>query len=72
MFNEIQQVMERAKERGIIPNEHYNAIVVPINMLDHYKKELENNKDNQSEKKFFGLEVLVSPENDKVRFAKIF
>lgn len=72
MFNEIQQVMERAKERGIIPNEHYNAIVVPINMLDHYKKELESNKDNQSEKKFFGLEVLVSPENDKVRFAKIF
>lgn len=72
MFNEIQQVMERAKEKGIIPNEHYNAIVVPINMLDHYKKELESNKDNQSEKKFFGLEVLVSPENDKVRFAKIF
>jgi len=72
MFNEIQQVMERAKEKGIIANDHYNAIIVPINMLDQYKKELENNKENQSEKKFFELEVLVSPENDKIRFAKIF
>ena len=72
MFVQIKKIMEDAKTRGINAVEHYNAIIIPINMLEEYQKELQNNKENNSEKKLFGLEVLVSPENSKVRFAKIF
>lgn len=72
MFEEIRKIMDNATSRGINANEHYNAIIIPINMLEDYQKELQNNKENNSEKKLFGLEVLVSPENQKVRFAKIF
>ena len=55
--------------------EHFNAVIIPSNILDEFEKELNTHltkETNESKNMIFGLEVLVCGNNEQIRFGKIF
>ena len=52
--------------------EHFNAVIIPSNLLDEFEKELNSHLNNESKNVIFGLEVLVCGDNEQIRFGKIF
>lgn len=75
MLQKIQQAIQEAQGRGYKVGEHFNAVIIPSNLLDEFEKELAAHlvkETNESKTMVFGLEVLVCGKNEQVRFGKIF
>jgi hypothetical protein len=72
MLQKIQQSIQEAQSRGYKLGEHFNAVIIPSNLLDEFEKELNSHLNNESKNVIFGLEVLVCGNNEQIRFGKIF
>jgi hypothetical protein len=72
MLQKIQQSIQEAQGRGYKLGEHFNAVIIPSNLLDEFEKELNSHLNNESKNMIFGLEVLVCGDNEQIRFGKIF
>lgn len=75
MLQKIQQSIQEAQGRGYKLGEHFNAVIIPCNLLDEFEKELNTysfKETNESKNMVFGLEVLVCGKNEQIRFGKIF
>ena len=75
MLQKIQQSIQEAQGRGYKLGEHFNAVIIPSNLLDEFEKELNTysfKETNESKNIVFGLEVLVCGKNEQIRFGKIF
>jgi hypothetical protein len=72
MLQKIQQSIQEAQGRGYKLGEHFNAVIIPSNLLDEFEKELNSHLNNESKNMIFGLEVLVCGNNEQIRFGKIF
>jgi hypothetical protein len=72
MLQKIQQSIQEAQSRGYKLGEHFNAVIIPSNLLDEFEKELNSHLNNESKNMIFGLEVLVCGNNEQIRFGKIF
>ena len=72
MLQKIQQSIQEAQSRGYKLGEHFNAVIIPSNLLDEFEKELNSHLNNESKNMLFGLEVLVCGDNEQIRFGKIF
>jgi hypothetical protein len=72
MLQKIQQSIQEAQSRGYKLGEHFNAVIIPSNLLDEFEKELNAHLNNESKNMLFGLEVLVCGNNEQIRFGKIF
>lgn len=75
MLQKIQQSIQEAQGRGYKLGEHFNAVIIPSNLLDEFEKELNTysfKETNESKNMVFGLEILVCGKNEQVRFGKIF
>jgi hypothetical protein len=72
MLQKIQQSIQEAQSRGYKLGEHFNAVIIPSNLLDEFEKELNSHLNNESKNMLFGLEVLVCGNNEQIRFGKIF
>jgi hypothetical protein len=72
MLQKIQQSIQEAQGRGYKLGEHFNAVIIPSNLLDEFEKELNSHLNNESKNVIFGLEVLVCGNNEQIRFGKIF
>ncbi len=75
MLQKIQQSIQEAQSRGYKLGEHFNAVIIPSNLLDEFEKELNTysfKETNESKNMVFGLEVLVCGKNEQIRFGKIF
>jgi hypothetical protein len=72
MLQKIQQSIQEAQSRGYKLGEHFNAVIIPSNLLDEFEKELNSHLNNESKNVIFGLEVLVCGDNEQIRFGKIF
>jgi hypothetical protein len=75
MLQKIQQSIQEAQGRGYKLGEHFNAVIIPSNLLDEFEKELNSHlstSTTESKSMIFGLEVLVCGKNEQIRFGKIF
>ena len=72
MLQKIQQSIQEAQSRGYKLGEHFNAVIIPSNLLDEFEKELNSHLNNESKNTIFGLEVLICGNNEQIRFGKIF
>jgi len=75
MLQNIQKAIQEAQMKGYKVGEHFNALIIPSNLLDEFEKEsntLLAKETQDSRKMVFGLEVLVCGKNEQVRFGKIF
>jgi hypothetical protein len=72
MLQKIQQSIQEAQGRGYKLGEHFNAVIIPSNLLDEFEKELNSHLNNESKNMIFGLEILVCGNNEQIRFGKIF
>ena len=55
--------------------EHFNAVIIPSNLLDEFEKELNTllvKETQDSRNMIYGLEILVCGKNEQIRFGKIF
>ena len=64
-------ITEVQAQGGKIP-EIINGLILPVNVLDLIEVEMKKNPDFYAKKSFNGLEVLVSADNEQIRFCKIF
>lgn len=75
MLQKIYQSIQEAQTRGYKVGEHFNAVIIPSNLLDEFEKEVNTllAKETQDSKNMiYGLEILVCGKNEQVRFGKIF
>lgn len=75
MLQKIYQSIQEAQARGYKVGEHFNAVIIPSNLLDEFEKEanaLLAKETQDSRNMIYGLEILVCGKNEQVRFGKIF
>jgi hypothetical protein len=76
MIDTIQAFINDAESKGIQKGVHFNSIIIPFNLVDVLEEETEKMliaKDPSiKDHKLFDLEILISGENEKIRFAKIY
>lgn len=75
MIQKILEALNKAKSDGIDVNSQINAIIIPSNLLDEFKKEYETHLiNNVDEKKWhlFNFEILISADGEKIRFGKVY
>lgn len=75
MLQKIHQSIQEAQTRGYKVGEHFNAVIIPSNLLDEFEKELNTllvKETQDSRNMVYGLEVLVCGKNEQIRFGKIF
>lgn len=75
MLQKIYQSIQEAQTRGYKVGEHFNAVIIPSNLLDEFEKEANTllaKETQDSRNMIYGLEILVCGKNEQVRFGKIF
>ena len=75
MLQKIYQSIQEAQTRGYKVGEHFNAVIIPSNLLDEFEKEVNTllaKETQDSRNMIYGLEILVCGKNEQIRFGKIF